>query len=182
MNVQWSTDLGKITAYKGRNEVDRVKLLFQQAVKSVYDPLARTLFAQATQGCPERDEECEIQQVFTFVRGHLRYTGDVRDLDTFQTLQRTWSLGIADCDDYAGAYAAILTAGGYRCGVMILAEDTKTYTHVLAVVEIPRNGVTDANRKIVALDGTVPEAYPGWLPAGHEKMKPRIFWMQVDSE
>lgn len=181
MNATWSTQLGKITPYKGTTEVDRVKLLFRQVAKSIRDPLARTLFAEATQGVPERDEQAEIEAVFYFVKSHLRYTGDVRDLDTFQVLVRTWALGIADCDDFTGAYCSILISGGYRCGAMILAQDGKSYNHVLEVTEVPRNDVTDANRRIIALDGTVPEAYPGWLPVGHDKMLPKIFWYQEAS-
>ena len=176
MNATWSTALGKITEYKGTTEVDRVKLLFRQVAKSIRDPLARTLFAEATQGCPERDEQAEVEAVFYFVKSRLRYTGDVRGLDTYTSLRRSIELGIGDCDCGAIAICSILISGGYRCGVMILAQDGVTYNHVLACAEVPRNDVTESNRRIVALDWTVPEAYPGWLPAGHESMKPRLFW------
>ena len=182
VNAVWSTQLGKITAYKGRNEVDRVKLLFRQVVKSLYDPLARTLFAEAVQGCEARNSLCEIEAVYWYVKNHVRYTGDTRSLDQMQSLRRTMELGIGDCDCSSIAVCALLSAGGHRCGVMILAEGGEEWTHVLPVVEYPVNDVTPQNRRIIALDTTVPEAYPGWLPAGHEKMKPRIFWMQVDSE
>lgn len=174
--VEAYQNLGRITPYNGKTVEDRIYIMFMQVAKSIRDPLARTLYAQATSGCPERDDWCEVQAVYWFVRNHLRYTGDVRGLDTYQSLARSWQLRAADCDDFSIVYNAILTSGGFRTGVMIVAHDGATYNHVLGVVELPRNEARDGTRHILGLDGTVPNATPGWFPPGFKNMKPRIFW------
>jgi predicted transglutaminase-like cysteine proteinase len=174
-------NLGKITSFRGETARDRVMTMFIYVAKSLRDPLARTIVADAIRGCPSRDDWCEIQAIYWIVRNHLRYTSDVRDIDTYQTLRRMWTQGIADCDDFTIAYITTLMSAGFRAGAKIIAQDGQVFNHVYAVVEMPKGEVTAANRRIVPLDGTVPSAIPGWEPDKSQRKLERIYWYQENS-
>jgi hypothetical protein len=155
--------------------------MFQQVAKSIRDPLARTIVAQAVLGCPERDDWCEVQSLYYIFKNHGRYTGDTRDLDTYQTLRRTWEIGIFDCDDACIGLMSLLICAGFRAGAKIIAQDGHSFNHVYAVVELPRNDPEPETRRIVPLDATVSYAVPGWeAPADQRKLE-RIFWYQENS-
>ena len=170
--------LGKIQPFTGASAKDRITVMFMQVAKSIRDPLARTIVADALRGCPERDDWCEVQAIYWAARRQLRYTGDVRGVDTYQTLRRSWELGIADCDDFTIAYIALLVSAGFRAGAKIIAQDGKVFNHVYAVVELPRSepGENLDNRRIIPLDGTVPSAVPGWEAPKDQRKLEKIFW------
>lgn len=174
-------NLGRITSFTGETARDRVTAMFRQVAKSIRDPLARTIIAEAVRGCPERDDWCEIQAIYWAFRNHGRYTGDVRDIDTYQTLRRTWELGIYDCDDATIGLMSLLLSAGFRAGAKIIAQDGETFNHVYAVVEMPRNDATPQNRRIIPLDATVPYAVPGWEPDPGQRKLERIFWYSEGS-
>jgi transglutaminase-like putative cysteine protease len=183
--IEGTDNLGTITPFTGEEAIDRIKVMFLYVAKSIRDPLARTILAEAVAGVPERDDWAEVQAVYWYVRKHVRYTGDTRDLDTYQSLRRIWpttGLGIGDCDDFTIAYMSILLSGGYRTGASIISQDGQTYSHVYAVVELPRNDPTPSNRRIIPLDGTVPSAFPGWEPDKSQRKLERLFWFSVNSQ
>jgi len=176
MEVFGTDSLGRIWAATGTTAEDRIRVMFTQVAKSIRCPLARTLVAQALQTVPERNDWAEVQALYWLWRQHIRYTGDVRDIDTYQTLRRSWELGIADCDDSTIGIMALLLSAGFRAGAKIISEDGETYGHVYPVTELPREGATPSNRKVIALDATVASAYPGWeAPKSHRKLE-RVFW------
>lgn len=176
-------NLGRIQPFSGETALDRIRVMFMQVAKSIRDPLARTIVAEAVRGCPERDDWCEIQALYWAFRNHGRYTGDVRDIDTYQTLRRTWELGIYDCDDATIGLMTLLLSAGFRSGAKIIAQDGKTFNHVYAVVEMPRaDVVTQQNRRLIPLDATVPSAVPGWeAPVSQRKLE-RILWYSEGSQ
>lgn len=173
--------LGQVQPFSGKTAKDRVAVMFMQVAKSIRDPLARTIVADAVRGCPERDDWCEVQAIYWAFRNHGRYTGDVREIDTYQTLRRTWELGIYDCDDATIGLMALLLSAGFRAGAKIISQDGKTYNHVYAVVELPRSNVTTFNRRVIPLDATVPSAVPGWEPPRSQRKLERIFWYSEGS-
>lgn len=178
MTVYDGQDLGRIRPFTGETAKDRITVMFGQVAKGLRDPLARTLVAEALRGCPERDDWCEIQSIYWLVRRQLRYTGDVRGIDTYQTLRRSWELGIADCDDFTIAYITLLVSAGFRGGAKIIAQDGKVFNHVYTVTEMPRGeaGQVEPNRRIIPLDGTVPSAVPGWEAPKDQRKLERIYW------
>ena len=169
-------NLGRIQPFTGESAKDRITVMFMQVAKGIRDPLARTIMADAVRGCPERDDWCEIQAAYWAFRNHGRYTGDTRDLDTYQTLRRTWELGIYDCDDATIGLMTMLISIGFKAGAKIISQDGKTYGHVYAVVEMPREGATNQNRRIIPLDATVPSAVPGWEAPRDQRKLERVFW------
>jgi len=173
--------LGRIQPFTGETARDRIDIMFMQVAKSIRDPLARTIIAEAVRGCPERDDWCEVQAIYWAFRNHGRYTGDVRDIDTYQTLRRTWELGIYDCDDATICLMALLLSAGFRAGAKIIAQDGKTFNHVYAVVELPRTDLSKSNRRIVPLDATVPHAVPGWEAPADQRKAERVMWYSEGS-
>jgi len=179
--MDFGQDIGRITVYHGSNVRDRVRVMFLSVAKSIRDPLARTILADCVRDCPERDEWCEVQAIYWYFRNHLRYTGDTREIDTYHTLRRSVELGIADCDCYTIALMSVLISGGYRAGAKTISQDGKSFNHVYAVVELPKE-TNEFSRRIIGLDGTVSEAYPGWEPPGSMRKLERIFWYSEGSE
>lgn len=155
--------------------------MFVQVSRSIRDPLTRTVAAEAVRACPERDDWCEVQAIYWTFRNHGRYTGDVREIDTYQTFRRTWELGIYDCDDATIGLMSLLICTGFRAGAKIIAQDGKVFNHVYAVVELPRTDVSKSNRRIVPLDATVSHAVPGWEPPKSQRPLERIYWYSEGS-
>lgn len=174
--MQGMDPLGSITPFTGSEARDRIGVIFLQVAKSIRDPLARTLAAQAVAGVPSRDDWAEIQAIFWLVKQHVRYTGDTRDLDTYQTLRRTWELKIGDCDDMTIAIMSLGLSLGFRMGAKIISEDGEVYGHIYAVAELPRDNPTKSDRRIVPLDATVETAVPGWEADKSRRKLERVFW------
>jgi hypothetical protein len=169
-------NLGRIQPFSGETARDRIVVMFMQVAKSIRDPLARAIVADAVRSCPERDDWCEVQALYWAFRNHGRYTGDVHEIDTYQTLRRTWELGIYDCDDATIGLMALLLSAGFRAGAKIISQDGKVFSHVYAVVELPRGEGSSPNRKIIPLDATVPSAVPGWEAPKEQRKLERIYW------
>lgn len=169
-------NLGTIQAFSGSSIRDRIVVMFNQVAKGLRDPLARAVAAEAIRQCPDRDDWCEIQAIYWLFRNHGRYSGDVRNIDTYQTFRRTWELGIYDCDDATIGLMTLLLSVGFQAGAKTIAHNSSQFNHVYAVVEYPRDGATGNNRKIIPLDATVPRAVPGWEPPKSERKQERVFW------
>ena len=76
---------------------DRVRLMAEQVRKSLHDPAMRKLGLGVTRECPARADLCELERVFRYVHGHIRYTGDISMWDTYQTAARTLEFAGGDC-------------------------------------------------------------------------------------
>lgn len=81
---------------------------------------------------------------------------------------------IFDCDDATIALMALLMSVGFRAGAKVVSADGTNFAHVYAVVETPK--FDTGTRKIVPLDATEHEAYPGWEPPKAYRRAERIYW------
>lgn len=164
---------GKIQVHKVRSLEDRIRYIRKMVDKSVTDPKVRAHVASVlskkcgkdergkTVWCvPERDHRREIQAIFDDVQNNVRYTGDIRDVDTYQTAGRTLSLGIEDCDGYSIMLASMLKSVGYATKVRVIrTKDSSDWNHIFVLVGLPQ-----ANPKQwMALDGSVRQPM-GWHP------------------
>ena len=111
--------------------------------------------------CPDRDEGCEIAKVFWFVKGNVRYTHDIHNIDTYQSAARTLQFQGGDCDDHAILLCTLLSELGFQVGFRVISTSGKSWEHVYAIVGVPKRAPT----AVIPLDTTVPSAYPGWEPA-----------------
>lgn len=100
-----TTGLGTIREQRGRDVRDRVRLCFNQVHKSLRNPLTRTLATQMVlnAGCPSQQlvnvpkieiDKCQIGAVYWHVKQHAYYMGDTANLDTYQSLKRSFELSM----------------------------------------------------------------------------------------
>lgn len=143
---------------------ERVASIQDLVYKGVQDPQMRKLALGITQHCPERDGLCEAKAVYDYVKGRVRYTGDiapvkfgrngpVEGIDLFQSPKRTIEFRGGDCDDHSGLAATLLALNGITPRLRVTAESRYGEDgHIYAIAGMPKNAPT----KWLALDSTLP--------------------------
>jgi len=103
---------------------------------------------------PAKDSVSEVRAVFKWVRDNIRYTQDIRDVETLKTPDAVIFSGMGDCDDMSTLVSTLLEAVGYTtrfCAVGV--NEPGLYEHVYAQVKL--------GTRWISLDCT--EQYPmGW--------------------
>lgn len=183
----------RVSVLEVANQKSALKELAMLVEKSTVDPLVRNAALAITSDCDQRDDECEVQAVFNAVKHGdprvkglehgLKYMSDPRWADFFSSPGRTLrQLGAGingeDCDGHAALIAALLGSLGFIVGLRAWGRQKGDYTHVYAVVALPKipsesgsNGFfgfggSDGEPKFVGLDTTVDESEVGWEPEG----------------
>lgn len=149
---------GKI--HKVRTLRDRIKIMERLHVAGLTDPSVRALALQTTRSCPARNDLCEIKAIFDMVKRRVRYTGDVRGMDTYQSATRTLEWGGGDCDDACVVLTTLLRHLGFQVGVRVADTGSNDWDHVYTIVGVPK----DTPTSYVALDATVAKPM-GWEAA-----------------
>lgn len=119
---------------------------------SVRDPEMRRIGLAAVEVCKARDDRCELMAIFDFVKRNIRYTGDVRDKDTFQSGYRTMQMAGGDCDDHAILCAVLAKVNGFEPKFRITSNYGTSWDHIYCVVGLPKL----EPRSYIALDTTLP--------------------------
>jgi len=149
---------------------------------------------QITADCDGRDDMCEVEAIFDAVKNGtdkvpalskgVRYVSDTRGTDHFQSAYATLKECEAgacaeDCDGHAVLLASLLLALGFKVGVRAWGPKigTKAYSHVYAVVAIPKHGPWPKGYGGHGLDTTVPDSYVGWEPRKGETL---TYWIEED--
>lgn len=149
--------------------------------KSTVDPIVRNAALAITHDVDSRDDEGEVQAIFNAVKHGsdqvqglekgLKYMSDPRWADFFTSPSRLLkqmagdpSLAAEDCDGHSALICALLGSLGFIVGLRAWGKEKGEYTHVYAVVAMPKIGPTE----FVGLDTTVEESEVGWEPPkGH---------------
>lgn len=98
----------------------------------------------------------EIKAVFEFVRDQIRYTRDIRGLETLQIPPVTLDLGAGDCDDKSTLLAALLESIGHPTRFVAVGyRGPGQYSHVYVETKL--------GPRWVPLDATMPVGV-GWSP------------------
>jgi hypothetical protein len=121
-------------------------------VGSLKDPRMRQIGLAVTQGCPARNDMCELAAIYEFVKRNVRYTGDITNKDTFQSAWRTLQIGGGDCDDMAPLNAVLAMENGFTCKFRITSNTGATWDHIYTLAGVPKM----SPRRWVALDTTLP--------------------------
>lgn len=166
----------QVSVYEVADQKAALRALGKLIEKSTVDPLVRNAALAITHDCDSRDDECEIRAVFEAVKTGtdqvkglekgLKYMSDPRWADFFtspsRTLKQAAQYGYAaeDCDGAAALLCALLGSLGFVTGLRAWGKTKDEYTHVYAVVGLPKIGWTE----LVGLDTTVEESEPGWEP------------------
>ena len=112
---------------------DTLKLMAQVARQYKINPLLRQTSARIVQGCPAKNERCEVSALQAWVSTNIRYTGDVLDYETIQTPDYTLQEGYGDCDDQSVLMATLLMAIGIPAAYCAMGVSGGPFSHVLPV-------------------------------------------------
>lgn len=127
----------------------------QLASQSKTDIRIRELALSILGAVPGKDFRGEIDRIFSWVRDSIRYTRDVRGVETVQTPAKTLDYRQGDCDDQVTLLAALLESVGIQSRFKAVGFRPNHFQHVY--LEARDNG------NWIALDPT--EQVPvGWEP------------------
>lgn len=129
-----------------------MRQLVRQGKKS---PVVRQLAVELTQGLQQKDWLGEISAIHTFVRDRIRYTRDIRGVETLHTVERILANAAGDCDDKSILVASLLEALGHPTRFIAIGFKPGTFSHVYPE--------TLVGNKWLAVETTEPVAL-GWKP------------------
>lgn len=161
--------VGKVASLDGR-----IKILRDLTAEGIRHPIIRSEAAWLVSDCPDRSDGCEIAKVFWYVKGNVRYTGDIAGIDTYQVPWRTLQLRAGDCDDASVLICAMLAAIGFQVGFRVISTTGQVWEHIYALIGVPKLAPTH----VVPLDDTVPNSVPGWEPP-HPKVVKDYFPLKL---
>jgi len=111
------------------------------------NPQIRAVAINLTQLQPERSTLHEVAVLFEFVRDSIRYVGDVNDVETLTTPEKTLALRAGDCDDKSVLLASLLESIGYQTKFIVSSYlSPLVYEHVFVGV--------DCDGMLISLDPT----------------------------
>lgn len=120
------------------------------------NPQIRALAESIIQGVPEKDSVAEIRAIFEWVRDNIRYTQDVRDVETLKTPDATVYSANGDCDDKSTLVATLLESVGYKTRFVAVGMNTPgVFEHVYAQVKLGTRWISMDTTENVVL---------GWEP------------------
>lgn len=97
----------------------------------------RNLALSIVGGLDNKAYAAEAAALTNWVRGNIRYTRDIRDVETIQTPDVTLENRAGDCDDQSTLLATLLEAVGFQTRFRaIKLEHGGPFVHVLAEAEI----------------------------------------------
>ena len=89
-----------------------------------------------TSQCNQKDWSCEVKSLHAFVRDYIRYVGDVTDVETVQSPDKTLEFGAGDCDDKSVLLAALLESIGHPTRFVAIGFEPGLYSHVYVETKI----------------------------------------------
>lgn len=108
-----------------------------------------------TQQLDQKDWSGEVRCLHAYVRDHIRYIGDITDIETVQEANITLSNHAGDCDDKSVLLAAMLESIGHPTKFVAVGFTPGVYEHVYVETKIGNNWI--------ALETTEPVDM-GWEP------------------
>lgn len=202
---------GSVPQYRNiLTDDERLAFIREKLFEGLQDDLVLWVARRIVAECPSRDEDCEINAIYNAVKSGpipipsdtgvsflpalrfvtknagksgLRFVEDMRDIDNYPTAGRIlrWIAEGAngeDCDGHAILVCTLLHAIGFQTGAIIASMDGKDFTHIFPVVGVPRRAL----KNWIAVDTTVTEARPGWMPgASYGVKKMRVYAFVVDA-
>lgn len=104
---------------------------------------------------PDKNYIGEITLIHRFVRDRVRYTRDVRDVETVASPLETLRIMQGDCDDKSTLLACLLESIGFECRFVAVGSQPGQFCHVLTQV--------NHRDKWLSLEATE-QVSPGWFP------------------
>ena len=120
------------------------------------DPGIWKLSREIVRAVPAKDFRGQVERTFHWVKQHIRYVNDVRDVETLATPKATLEVASGDCDDMAILLASLLESIGHPTRFVALGFDDQNYSHVLTETRL--------GSKWLSLDPTVASSTVDWKP------------------
>lgn len=141
----------------GADSISQTIALMVKLVKQYRkDPQIRALSESIIQDVPEKDAVGEVRAVFNWVRDNIRYTQDVRDVETLKTPDATIYSAQGDCDDQSTLFATLVETIGYAARfVAVGMSEPGVYEHVYSEVKLGTRWIGADTTENVSL---------GWVP------------------
>jgi transglutaminase-like putative cysteine protease len=108
-----------------------LKIMVGLARQYKKDVGVREVAGQLVRNLPQYDKIGEIRALHAFVRDSVRYTGDIRGVETLQTPKATLELGVGDCDDKSLLLATLLQAIGLPARFVAVGLNGGELSHVM---------------------------------------------------
>ena len=138
---------------EGVRETLRMMRLLVRSGKT--NPLVRQRTVELVNGLRQKAFADEVKRIFDFVQRQIRYTKDVRGVETLHTADRVLLNRAGDCDDKAILVASMLEAIGHPTRFIAVGFMPGRFSHVFTETRI--------GDKWIALE--TPEPQPlGWRP------------------
>lgn len=119
------------------------------------NPEVRIKAAELVAHLGQKDYAAEAQALFNFVQNYIRYTRDIRGVETIQPAEYVLSRATGDCDDKCVLLASMLESIGHPTRFVALGFKAGKFSHVLVETKI--------GEKWVAMETTEPVRM-GWYP------------------
>jgi len=103
-------------------------------------PQVRKLVSTLISPCQDRDYDCYIRKIVSFIKSTVKYVNDPPKTEVFQSPLRTLDYKMGDCDDHAILTATLLRAAGFKVKVVLGAPNGNRYDHVYVKVLHPGKG------------------------------------------
>lgn len=94
-------------------------------------PAIVVLSRQIIQHVPQKDTVLEAKALFEWVRDHIRYVSDVRNVETLATPIQTLKMMCGDCDDQTTLLVTMLESIGIKNRFVVVGQ-FGTFFHVLS--------------------------------------------------
>lgn len=142
----------------GKEGIIATLKIMRQCVRDGKKTLAiRVKAMELLQGIPPKHWGAEISALFYFVRDDVRFTRDIRGVETIQTPDKTLEFGQGDCDDKSTLLASLLESVGHPTRFVAVGFQPGEYEHVYVETRFGEGWLP--------LETTDP-VEPGWYPPG----------------
>jgi len=140
----------------GVKGVEQTLALMRALVKrSKKHPVIRTLAVRLVNHLPQKDYVGEIRAIHRFVRDQIRYTRDIRGLETLQFPEITLKERAGDCDDKSVLVASLLESINVPTRFIAVGYEAGSFCHVLPQARV--------GSKWLSVETTEPVDI-GWFP------------------
>lgn len=125
------------------------------------DAGVREMAMRLVRNLPQYDGIGEVKALHAFVRDGIRYTHDIRGVETVQTPRATLEIGGGDCDDKSLLLAALLESIGKPARFVAIQCGGPRFSHVLVETRVGKGGWMPLE--------TIKPVPAGWCPPGVTK-------------
>lgn len=99
-------------------------------------PYIRELAMSLVADLPNKAYKREVQAIHNYVYSSIRYTRDIRGIETVQTPIQTIRLSQGDCDDHSVLVASLLESIGHKTRLVAVGFQSGHYSHVFAQTKV----------------------------------------------